>query len=115
LVNLAVAKFISEPQTLEPVELVSASDDEVENATKKMIIKQSEAQSSNQRLMGIVNKLDRLEENQMVFKELVINLTDTCTFKAIPYSFSDYIQNLSDDKRRTIEKIRKDVSLVPLD
>ena len=43
LVNLAVAKFISEPQTLEPVELVSATDDEVEKAAKKMIKKHKKA------------------------------------------------------------------------
>jgi hypothetical protein len=72
-------------------------------------------QSNNQRLMGIVNELECLEENEMVFKELVTDLTDTCTFKLLPFSFNEYIQNLSADKRKTIEKIRKEVSLVPLD
>ena len=39
LVNLAVANYISKPQILEPVSVISATDEEVEQAAKELMVK----------------------------------------------------------------------------
>lgn len=43
LVNIAIAKYISEAQLLEPVEIVTAKDEDVQKSAKKMISKHKKA------------------------------------------------------------------------